>query len=115
MTSELGYRISMLLKKNGLSQRNLAEKVGITEVSISRYVNGNRKPRDAILKNIAQALHTTPTFLLATEDVAVVVRCKDCKYNNSCMTQFFIEDNSKIPFDRSTFFCADGVKQETQP
>ena len=42
----LGSRISDLLQKNGLTQRELAKQVGVTEVSISRYVNGERTPND---------------------------------------------------------------------
>ena len=37
-----------------------------------------------------------------------VVKCSECKYNNACKLQFFIEDESVIPFDRDSFFCADG-------
>lgn len=33
----LGSRISDLLEQQGLSQRELADKVGVTEVSMSRY------------------------------------------------------------------------------
>lgn len=36
----------------------------------------------------------------------------DCKYNNACLTQAFVEEASRVPFDRNTFFCADGVKRE---
>jgi transcriptional regulator with XRE-family HTH domain len=67
MKNTLGGRISELLEKYGLSQRELAETVGVTEVSMSRYINGDRRPKDAILKNIAQALHTTPAYLLDAE------------------------------------------------
>lgn len=45
-------------------------------------------------------------------DVRPVVTCADCKYNNACLTQAFVEEASRVPFDRDTFFCADGVKRE---
>ena len=43
MNQILGFRISELLSKNGMSQRELAEKVGVTEVTepqtgMNRYV-----------------------------------------------------------------------------
>lgn len=47
-------------------------------------------------------------------DVRPVVFCKDCVYNNACLTQSFVEDASKIPFDRNAFFCADGKRKETE-
>ena len=60
----LGGRIAELLEKNGLTQRELAEKVGVTEVSMSRYISNDRTPA-----NIATALHTTSDYLLGTEEV----------------------------------------------
>ena len=67
MNETLGGRISELLNQYGLSQRGLAEKVGVTEVSMSRYIRGDRMPRGPILANIAAALHTTPEYLLNQE------------------------------------------------
>ena len=59
----LGQRMSELLLKYNLSQRELARMVGVTEVSMSRYMNGERTPRDPILDKIARYLHTTPEYL----------------------------------------------------
>ena len=49
-------------------------------------------------------------------DVVEVVRCKDCKYNNCCLLQSFVEDNSKdeIPFDPNTWYCPDGERKEKE-
>lgn len=69
MNNTLGERISELLQKNGLSQRELADAVGVTEVSMSRYINGNRTPKGPIIANIALALHTTSDYLLGQEVV----------------------------------------------
>lgn len=63
----LGDRISDLIQKHGLSQRELAEKVGVTEVSMSRYIKGERIPKGPIIANIANALHTTSDYLLGHE------------------------------------------------
>ena len=63
----LGSKISDLLQKNGLTQRELAEQVGVTEVSMSRYVKGERIPRITIAVNIANALHTTVEYLIGQE------------------------------------------------
>ena len=57
MANTIGERISELLKQHGLSQRELAATVGVTEVSMSRYIRGDRIPRGPILANIAAALH----------------------------------------------------------
>lgn len=49
-------KIKTLLKRQGMTQRELAEKAGTTEVSISRYLKGQRIPRLLTLEAIAQAL-----------------------------------------------------------
>ena len=68
MANELGKRISQLLIKNGLTQRELAKIVGVTEVSMSRYISGDRTPKGPIVANIATALHTTSDYILGTEE-----------------------------------------------
>ena len=45
-------------------------------------------------------------------DVRPVVTCTDCKHNNACLTQAFVEEASRVPFDRNTFFCADGKRTD---
>ncbi len=67
MSETLGGRISELLNKYSLTQRELADIVGVTEVSMSRYIRGERIPRAPILANIAAALHTTPEYLMNLE------------------------------------------------
>lgn len=67
MNNILGERISDLLQKHGLSQRELADKVGVTEVSMSRYIKGDRIPKGPIVVNIATALHTTVEYLMGQE------------------------------------------------
>ncbi len=67
MDNILGERISELLTKNGITQRELADLVGVTEVSMSRYIKGGRVPKGPIIANIALALHTTTDYLLGQE------------------------------------------------
>lgn len=63
----LGGRIAELLKTTGLTQRELASMVGVTEVSMSRYISNERTPKGTVIANIANALHTTSDYLLGTE------------------------------------------------
>ena len=65
--SILGRRLSDLLEQRGITQRELAEKVGVTEVSMSRYINGGRTPQAPILANIAKELNTTSAYLLGQD------------------------------------------------
>lgn len=64
MANTLGGRISELLLRQGVSQKELAERIGVTEASMSRYIKNEREPKAAIVANIATALHTTTDYLL---------------------------------------------------
>ena len=48
--------IREILKTKGMSQRELADKVGITEVTLSRYINGDRTPKAPVAICIARVL-----------------------------------------------------------
>ncbi|MCR4746795.1 MAG: helix-turn-helix domain-containing protein [Lachnospiraceae bacterium] len=63
----IGNRILELLEERNMSQRELAEKVGVTEVSMSRYINSRRIPRAAVLSNIAKVFHVSTDYLLGIE------------------------------------------------
>lgn len=61
------------------------------------------------IDDAAEALQLVPAA-----DVVPVVRCKDYKYNNYCLTQEVAEEESRVPFDHNTFFCADGERRERE-
>lgn len=57
-------RISELMSQYGLSQKELATKVGVTESAMSYYVKGKRIPRSDVFTRMAKALNTTTDYLL---------------------------------------------------
>lgn len=65
---ETGKRIQSLLKSSGMTQRELAERVGATESAVSKYISGDREPRAEVLANIATALSTTVEYLLGKDE-----------------------------------------------
>lgn len=67
MTKNIGRKIADHLSRQGLSQRDLAQRVGVSEVAMSRYINGTRIPKATILDGIAKALHTSMEELMGQE------------------------------------------------
>lgn len=53
---DIGQKIKELRKKQGMSQKDLADKLGITPVMISQYENGKRNPKLETLQKISDAL-----------------------------------------------------------
>lgn len=68
MGRTLGERISEILQKEGIQQKQLAERIGITEAAMSRYIAGTREPKPDTIANLATALHTTSDYLLGLEN-----------------------------------------------
>lgn len=66
--SVLGRRITELLKMKGITQRELAEMIGVTEGSMARYIKGDRVPKALVVENIARALDTTALYLFGLEN-----------------------------------------------
>ncbi|MTI67440.1 MAG: helix-turn-helix transcriptional regulator [Firmicutes bacterium] len=60
----IGNKIFELRKKLGLSQKQLADKIGITEASLSRYENDLREPKAEIILRLAECLNCTTDYLL---------------------------------------------------
>lgn len=66
--SVFSERVSALMSKRGLTQKDLSAKAGVTESAMSYYVNGSRVPRSDVLARIAKALGTSTDYLLGVSD-----------------------------------------------
>lgn len=63
MDSEFGKRLAIARAKKNLTQRELADLVGITWSQISRYEAGKAKPRLAVLLSLSESLDVSPDYL----------------------------------------------------
>ena len=71
-------KISSLMEKKNISQKDLAIKAKVTESAMSYYVNGSRVPRSDVLVRIANALDTSSDYLLGnTNDPTPIPESKD--------------------------------------
>ncbi len=64
---ELNERIKMFMNERKYTQKELAEKTGITEASMSKYLSGDRTPRIDVIVNLANALDITTDELLGND------------------------------------------------
>lgn len=62
--SDFGSIIKNLLEEKNMTQRELAEFVDVTEVTISRYISGKRQPKSYILAKISDIFGVSIEFLL---------------------------------------------------
>ena len=68
-------RIKEILKERGLTQKDLALKMGVAEISLSRSINGN--PNLDTLQKISNALEVEISELFAPKESDTIV-CPKC-------------------------------------
>ena len=66
--NNIGLRIRKLLERENLSQRELANAIGSSESTISRYIQNKRVPYGDTLTRLAKALNTTSDYLLTGKE-----------------------------------------------
>ena len=67
-------RIKEILKERGLTQKDLALKMGVAEISLSRSINGN--PNLDTLQKISNALNVEISELFASSKTQIT--CPHC-------------------------------------
>ncbi|MDR0425226.1 MAG: helix-turn-helix domain-containing protein [Clostridiales Family XIII bacterium] len=67
---KIGGRIRELRMQQGMSQKNLADAIGVREPTLSRYETGKRVQSWEILCSLADAFNTTIDYLLARTDAS---------------------------------------------
>ncbi len=64
MEEKLHHRVKALMKEQGMTQRELARRSGLTEASVCKYLSGARTPQAEAVVLLAKALGTTSDYLL---------------------------------------------------
>ena len=71
---------------------------------LANWIDGSQRlDTEHDYEEVARYIDDCPTV-----DAVPVVVCSKCKYDGACVTQSFIESEGVLPFDRDTWFCADG-------
>ena len=70
-------RIKELCKEKGITLNQLAEKIGISQPSISGIATGKQKPAFDTLEKMADALEVTPAELFASQPTNTIT-CPHC-------------------------------------
>lgn len=78
--SVFSERLNALMKQNGWNQRELAQKVGVTQSAIGYYTRGVRLPNSGVLARMAQAFGTTPDYLLGASEFISEDSCGELEY-----------------------------------
>jgi len=80
--------LNKLLKDKDITQLNLSMKIGITQETISAYINGKAKPSADTLIKLADHFNTTTDFILDRTDINC--RIENVKPKDLSNTEFEI-------------------------
>lgn len=64
----IAQRITQARNDLNINQKELAKRANITEANLSRYENGVREPKSAVLMRLADALEVTTDYLVGLTD-----------------------------------------------
>ena len=76
---KFSYRLVVLMEEFNLNQKDLSKKVDISNVTISRYISGDRVPRLDVIARLASFFNVSIDYLLGISDN----KLNDEKNNNS--------------------------------
>ena len=72
----MNNRIKEILKRNSITQKELASRLGVSEPLVSSAINGN--PTLKTLREIASALDVSVSSLIEDSVVNDVINCPHC-------------------------------------
>ena len=73
---KIGEKIFELRRKAGLTQRDLALKIGVTPSAVGNYEQGVSFPREEVLYRLFDALDCTPNELFGFEEETVTIAAR---------------------------------------
>lgn len=108
----LGSRLTALRKEKGLTQEQHAEKLGVTNQSVSKWENDINAPDISILIMLADLYDTTVDSLLGREKQPIVSTTTKNIDNLILKIKILSNDNDKVninlPFSLVKVFVKDG-------
>ena len=96
---KFSYRLNVLLDDNNMKQTELAKKVGTTNVTICRYLNGERTPRLDVVARIASYFNISIDYLIGLSDDKTYknqTNNKDLNISSLISELYSLENNSNL-------------------
>ena len=94
----IGERIAYLRDLNSVKQKELAEKIGVTKATMSKYENNLNIPNADILAKIADALSTSTDYITGRTNRITSYNCTVQKYSTEKLFNIILQlnDENKI-------------------
>lgn len=86
MNNSIGYKLKILRKQKGMTQQELADKLGVKRATVSNYEIGRRSPHLSELRRIAEYFGVGLDYfgVVATDEVSdLLARAKNVFKNDN--------------------------------
>ena len=96
---KFSYRLTVLLDENNMSQTQLAKKIGTSNVTICRYLTGERVPRLDVVTKIADVFNVSLDYLLGLsndENIQNSNENSDLNIDMIIKSLYALDDNSHL-------------------
>lgn len=96
---KFSYRLTVLLDENNMTQTQLAKKIGTSNVTICRYLTGERIPRLDVVTKIAYVFNISLDYLLGLsddKDIQVSDGISDLNIAMLISKLYSLDDNSHL-------------------
>lgn len=96
---KFSYRLTVLLDENNMSQTQLAKKIGTSNVTICRYLTGERVPRLDVVTKIADVFNVSLDYLLGLsndENIQNSNENPDLNIDMIIKSLYSLDDNSHL-------------------
>jgi transcriptional regulator with XRE-family HTH domain len=98
--NHLGERLKSLREKKNKSQLRVAKDLGLSNVQLSRYESGDRKPDPEVIAAFADYYEVTTDYLLGRTDKLISVAGNEVELNESEMKVFNKIKNQPLLFHK---------------
>ncbi len=96
---KFSYRLTVLLDENNMTQTQLAKKIGTSNVTICRYLTGERVPRLDVVTKIANVFNVSLDYLLGLsndENIQNSNENSDLNIDMIIKSLYSLDDNSHL-------------------
>ncbi|MBH0166249.1 helix-turn-helix transcriptional regulator [Fictibacillus sp. 7GRE50] len=98
--NQLGDRLKSLREKQNKSQLRVAKDLGLSNVQLSRYESGDRKPDPEVIASFADYFEVTTDYLLGRNNNVVQVAGKEIILTENELKVFNVLKKQPILFNK---------------
>ena len=112
MSTIFQERLLEAMQIKGMTQKDLAMRIGVTEAAVSKYLHTDRKPHIDVISDMANVLQTTTDFLLGRVDAQDEFNLHGVKNLLARNAQKMTDEDRKNIDNTVKYHCEAGVDFE---